>query len=321
MERKLVLGIDFNNVIFSHYYSKKLTNMKGYNVQAIKGFMYRMKNLRDMFNPDYIVIANDVSRERTFRRELYSGYKAGRKSTDEDFRFQMGETLRMLAMMGYPIINHERYEADDVLGMISRLSNDLGMDCVVVSADRDLYQLVNDNTTIWSFRNDILVDKNYMEEEYKLTPEQWIDLKILQGDQSDNIPGIPGIGHKTALELMQRFGSLASIYEHVRELSDSLQNKLFDGKDRIPLMRQLVTIVTDYRLLNLTEKNFERMEAFDDEVYRQIEELELPSITNIIKYDLLPVGRRDESNGNFLPSENYQGGLIQYRGGNQHLFT
>ena len=179
MERKLVLIIDFNNVLYSHYFTKPLSNSKGQNIQAIKGFMFRLKSLRETFNPDYIVICRDMSRARTFRRELYPEYKATRKPINEDILFQSKETIRLLSLMGYPILGNDRYEADDLMGMIARLSNDLGMDALIVSADKDLYQLVNDHTTIWSFRKEEIIDKDYILKNYGLRPDQWIDLKIL----------------------------------------------------------------------------------------------------------------------------------------------
>lgn len=288
MSKPLVLLIDFNNVLYSHYYSAPLTNSKGEHVQAIKGFIMRLKSLREAFNPDYIVICHDVSRTKTFRREMYPLYKSNRKGTDEDVIFQMNATLSLLALMGYSIIGNERYEADDLLGMASRLAEELGMESIIVSADRDLYQLITYNTKIWSFKKGCMIDIPYMFDHYGLKPSQWIDLKILQGDKSDNIPGIEGIGEKTALQLMRGFGSIKDIYNCIDKLSKTLQAKLRAGKEVIPVTRTLVTIVTDYKLVQMTEKTFYRGEIFRDELYRRIGELEIPSIVGPIKYGLLP---------------------------------
>lgn len=294
MDKKRLLLIDFNNVLYAHYFTKQLTNSKGQHVQGIVGFMHRLKNLRDMFNPDYIVIARDLSRSKTFRRELYPAYKSTRKPTDNDAIFQVNETIRLLSLMGYPILAHEKYEADDIIGMCSALGTDLDMDVIIVSGDRDIYQLINDNTCVWSFRKEEIIDKHYMMEHYMLKPNQWVDLKILQGDPSDNIPGIPGIGNKTALELMRAFGSISGIYNNADKLSRSLRDKLYNGKSSIQMMRVLVTIITDYTSLDYSEENFKRGEVFKNELYEAIGELEIPSILNIIRYDLLPEGRREE---------------------------
>lgn len=282
------LLIDFNNVLYSHYYTKPLANSKGQNIHAIKGFLMRLKSLREIYNPKYIVICNDVSRERTFRRELYKGYKAQRGVTDSDVRWQAQRTLQILALMGYPILGNERFEADDFIGMTSALCSELGMQTVIVSADKDLYQLIDQNTSIWSFRKGITIDEDYLMKEYGLRPDQWIELKILQGDKSDNIPGIGGVGEKTALQLMKGFGSIQGIYNNITKLSPSLKDKLMAGKENIPLSRKLVTIVRDYKMMGIDESVLARTEPFINEVYEVLAELEIPSLFNIIRYDLLP---------------------------------
>ena len=164
MDNTTALLIDFNNVLYAHYYTKPLLNSKGQNINAIKGFLMRLKNLREIYNPKYIVICHDISRERTFRRELYKDYKGQRGTTDSDVRWQMDRTIQLLALMGYPILGNERFEADDFIGMTSHLLTELGMNSVIVSADKDLYQLVNDHTCIWSFRKGITVDEDRSEE-------------------------------------------------------------------------------------------------------------------------------------------------------------
>lgn len=289
MGRKTLMLIDFNNVLYAHYYTKPLTNTKGQEIHAIKGFLYRLKNLREIFNPDYIVIARDLGRATTFRRELYPEYKGTRKPTENSMVFQVNTTARLLALMGYPVIGNERYEADDIIGMCSKLAEELNMDVIIVSADKDLYQLISPSVKIWSFKVNEIIDQRYMMDCYGLTPSQWVDLKILQGDRSDNIPGIPGIGTKTAMELMRGFGSIQGIYNNIQKLSNSIQEKLKDNKDSIPLTRRLVTIVRDYKLLGITEKDFERKEVFRNEVYNEIAELEIHSVVNLIQYDLLPI--------------------------------
>lgn len=289
VERKTLMLIDFNNVFYSHYYGKPIFNSKGQNIHGIQGFIFRMKNLREMFNPDYIVLARDVSRIKTFRRELYSEYKNNRKPTDNDFIFQSSAALRIFSLMGYPILGHERYEADDIIGMCSLLADELNMDTIIVSADKDLYQLISPHTSIFSFKVGELIDMTYMNDVYKLTPSQWVDLKILQGDKSDNIPGIQSIGHKTALALMQGFGSIANIYQHLDRLSDSMRNKFELGKADIPLTRTLVTIIRDYKLLDITEKTFERSEMFVNELFNELAELELAAVVNTIRYNLMPI--------------------------------
>lgn len=284
MKKEIVLGIDFNNVVFGSYYGQKLINSKNINVNAIKGFFFKLKSFKDIFDPDYIVIANDISRSKTFRRKLYPPYKAQRKEHDPDVLLQLKYASQIVSLLGYPMINNEEYEADDVLGMISKFVNERDMTMIIASSDRDLYQLINDDTYILSPKG--LIDRDALYDKYKLTPEQWIDLKILQGDRSDNIPGIPGIGEITALKLMQEFSSIENIYNNLSSLKPGIRDVLIKGEKEIPLTRELVTIVTDYSKISLSEEMLYRKQIFVNEIYNVLEELELNSLFNVMNYSL-----------------------------------
>ena len=287
MENKLILGIDFNNLLFGSYYGEKLINSKGMNVNAIKGFFFKMKTLKDMFDPDYIVISNDISRSKTFRRKLYAPYKAQRKEHDDDVLTQMKYAAQLCSLLGYPFINNELYEADDILGMVSKYADEHNMTFIAVSSDRDLYQLITDNVFIYSHKNKEIIDKQYMHDKYKLTPNQWIELKMLQGDRSDNIPGIPGVGEVTALKLMQQWGSIEGIYSHLGYLKPALREILKNNEKILPLTRELVTIITDYTKIGLTEEMLYTKEKYPNEIYSLLEELEIYSLFNIMNYSLL----------------------------------
>ena len=284
--KKIVLAIDYNNLLFGSYYGEKLINSRGENVNAVKGFFFKLKMLKDMFDPDLIVFANDLSRERTFRRKLYKPYKAQRKPQDPDIIKQMEYASRLAALIGYPFINNELYEADDILGMIGKYNSERGVDTVIVSSDRDLYQLIGNHTFIFSPKNKELIDKANLYLKYKLTPEQWVELKILQGDRSDNIPGIPGIGEVTALKLMQQFGSIDSIYSHMGYHKPGIRDLLKQGESVIQLTRQLVTIITDYTKIDLNDTKMELNTRYQNEVYSLLEELELYSLLNVVNYSL-----------------------------------
>lgn len=287
MSKEVVLAVDFNNIAYGSYYSEKLINSKNMNVNAIKGFFFKMKMYKEGFNPDYIVMANDLSRERTFRRKLCPTYKGQRKPMDPDMRTQMKYISQLCALLGYPFINNELYEADDILGMLSEFCADNDMILIIVSSDHDLYQLLNDNTCIFSPHVKEVIDKQWLYMKYRLTPDQWIDLKILQGDRSDNIPGIPGIGETTALKLMQQYGSVNEIYRHISVLNPKLQQLLKDGEKFIPLTRKLVTIVRDYTCIDMDHSKLLQKERFPREIYELIDELELHSLFNVMKYSLL----------------------------------
>ena len=286
MERKIVLGVDFNNMLIGSYYGEKLINDKGMNVNAIKGFFFRIQSLKNIFNPDYIIMANDLSREKTFRRKLYKKYKAQRKPLDPDIFNQMKYAANIAALLGYPFIDNELYEADDILGMVSKYTFENDMDMVIASSDRDLYQLVNDHVFIFSPRSKELIDKSYIYQKYKLTPEQWIELKMLQGDRSDNIPGVNGIGEVTALKLMQKFGSIEEIYKHLGYLKPGLRECLKNGESVLPLTRDLVTIITDYTKIGFTGEMLNPKERFENDIYKLLEELGLHSLFNVMNYSL-----------------------------------
>lgn len=303
MPRKMILGIDFNNIVFTSYYGEKLYNSKGANVNAIKGFFFKLNSLIETFSPDYIICANDLSRDRTFRRKLFKGYKAQRKPADPDIINQMKHVSQLVSLLGYPFINNELYEADDVLGMVSRYANENDMDMVIVSTDRDLYQLVTDHTYIFSPKNKDVIDRYWLFDNYKLTPDQWIELKMLQGDRSDNIPGIPGVGEVTAVRLMQEYGSIENIYANLQAFKPGLRESLLKGKADLPLTRELVTIITDYTKIGLTGDMLDRQERYPDEIFNVIEELEIPTLHPIMEYSLLMDLRSNRTGNDSQPND------------------
>ena len=287
-DRKTILAIDYNNVLFTSYYGEKLVNSNGQNLNAVKSFFNKIRSFKETFEPDYIVFANDLSRSSTFRRKMYPGYKAQRKPMDPDIFNQMKIASKLVGLLGFQFINNPLYEADDILGMIAHWGMDHDMDTVIISSDRDLYQLVSTHTYIMSPRNNDLIDLDYMHDMYQLTPSQWIDLKILQGDQSDNITGVRGIGNKTATQLMLEYGSVDNIYNHLSELKPNVRDNLINGRNDIPTTRTLVTIVTDYSKINLEESMLFRKAPFTVAIYSYLNEIELPSLIIPMKYSLLP---------------------------------
>lgn len=286
--RKLMVIIDFNNVLFSSYYGQKLINSKGINVNAVKGFFTKIKNIKDIFEPNYMVFARDVSRANTFRRKMYPAYKANRKPSDPDIIAQMKIAQQIVALLGLPLLWNDTYEADDIIGMVSKLGEDNDIDSVVISSDRDMYQLITNHTSIMSPRSSDIINIDYMMSEYQLTPDQWIELKMLQGDRSDNIPGIPGIGNKTALILMQRFGCIDNIYDHLEMLKQSIRDSLVLNKKSLPLIRSLVTIERDYTKIGLTLDHLKRTQTFHAEVWDILMKQEIYSLMDIMQYGLFP---------------------------------
>ena len=284
--RPIILVIDFANIIFSGFYAKDDdTN----NVNAVIVFFKRLRSLKQMFDPKYIIFAEDMGRNNTFRRKMYPPYKAQRKPMDPVISKQMGIIRALVKELGFAHIGNELYEADDIIGMTSRWGIDNGYDTVIASSDRDMYQLISENVYVSSPKNSDLITLDTMQMEYQLTPEQWIDLKILQGDGSDNIPGIRGIGHNTALSLMQQFGSIDNIYNNLDMIKPGFRNKLIAGKSDIPLMRDLVTILTDYTLIDLKEEKLRRYMPIYENVESLLYEYKLmPSLGSVMEYSIYP---------------------------------
>ena len=284
--RPLVVGIDFNNLVYGSYYGEKLLNSKGVNINAIQSFFFKLNTIKESLTPNYIVLANDLNRNSTFRKKLFKDYKSTRKTTDPDIFEQMKRCIQIAALLGYPFINNPLYEADDILGMLSKYCTDKEYDMIIVSSDKDLYQLINDNVWVYSIRNKEMIDKEWMYNKYHLTPEQWVELKILMGDRSDNVPGMDGVGEISALRLLHEYGSLDRIYSNLKSLRPKLRDSLVKGKEYIPLMRTLVTIVTDYNLISLDESMLMKNEMILGELFEVLNELELYPLMNIMRYSL-----------------------------------
>ena len=245
-----LLAIDGNSIINRAFYGIKLLSTKsGLYTNGIYGFMNILGKLCDMESPDGIAVAFDL-KAPTFRHKEYAEYKAGRKPMPEELRGQFPLLKRLLTLMGYTCIEKEGFEADDILGTLAHICETTGNTCVIATGDRDSFQLVSDKTHVLlsatkAGRPEITeYTPETIMEKYGVTPPQMIDIKALQGDASDNIPGVAGIGEKTAGELIRNYGSIDRIYDELDTLDirDSLRMKLAAGRDMAFLSRRLGTI-------------------------------------------------------------------------------
>ena len=248
MNRLLV--IDGNSIINRAFYGvKALTTKDGRYTNAIVGFLNILARLRDMSDATHIAVAFD-RKAPTFRHKAYAEYKAGRKGMPDELRAQLQPLKDILAAMGLTLVELDGYEADDILGTLSKAAAEAGDVCYIATGDRDSLQLVGEGVTVllattkMGHPETVVYDPAAIMEKYGLTPAQLIDLKALQGDTSDNIPGVPGVGEKTALDLMQRFGSLDEIYDNLDTLDirDSLRGKLAAGRESAYISQMLGTI-------------------------------------------------------------------------------
>ncbi len=245
-----LLAIDGNSIVNRAFYGvKALTTKDGRYTNAIVGFLNILARLREQTQADHIAVAFDVHAP-TFRHAMYDAYKAGRKGMPDELREQMQPLKDILRAMGLTLVEQAGYEADDILGTLSRAAANAGDECFVATGDRDSLQLVGERVTVllattkMGHPETVVFDPVAIKEKYGLTPEQLIDLKALQGDTSDNIPGVPGVGEKTALDLMQRFGALDAIYDDLDTLDirDSLRAKLAVGRESAYISKKLGTI-------------------------------------------------------------------------------
>ena len=245
-----LLAIDGNSIINRAFYGiKLLTTKDGQYTNGVYGFINILHRLLELESPDGVAVAFDL-KAPTFRHEIYPEYKAGRKGMPDELRSQLPILKEWLTLAGYTCIEHEGYEADDILGTLAHLCEQSGNECVISTGDRDSLQLISDKTRVLLAatkmgRPEIInYDKSALYEKYGLTPDEMIELKSLMGDSSDNIPGVAGVGEKTATDLVSRFHNIDYIYENIEtlDIKDSVRNKLITGKDSAYLSRRLGTI-------------------------------------------------------------------------------
>lgn len=244
-----LLAIDGNSILNRAFYGvRPLTTKDGTYTNAILGFLNMLLKLEKDIVPDAVAIAFDVSK-KTFRNEQFEGYKANRKGMPEELRMQLPLIKEILTYMGYKIATAKGYEGDDVLGTLSNSCCNSGHSCVVATGDRDCLQLVNDcvNVCLVKTAGNIMYTKEKIVEDFGIQPDEIIDLKALMGDASDNIPGVKGVGEKTALKLIKSSSCIEKIYEDVEavDATPRIKKLLLDSKDMAFLSKKLATICLD----------------------------------------------------------------------------
>lgn len=244
-----LLVIDGNSIINRAFYGiRLLSNKKGVYTNAVTGFMNIYMKLLAEYKPDGAAAAFDL-KAPTFRHKAYDGYKAGRKGMPDELHMQMPYVKDILRALGVKVVECEGYEADDILGTLAYACEKAGGECVIATGDRDSFQLVTDKTfvNLASTKEDILYTPAKIAEVYGVTPPEMIEVKALMGDPSDNIPGVPGIGEKTALSLIRKYHTIANIYADTDALdvSKGVKEKLVKGRESAELSRMLGEIVKD----------------------------------------------------------------------------
>ena len=248
---KLLL-IDGNSIMNRAFYGvPDLTNVNGLHTNAVYGFLNILFRFLDEENPDYLAIAFDLHAP-TFRHKMYEAYKGTRKGMPDELREQVPYIKNLVKEMNIKTLELEGYEADDLLGTMAKRAQNKGMEVSLLSGDRDLLQIADEHIKIRvpkTIKGQTTVEDYYPKdvfEKYKVTPSEFIQLKALMGDSSDNIPGVPKVGEKTASELVIQYHSLDKIYECIDEIKkDSIRNSLKENKDLAYLCLKLATIETN----------------------------------------------------------------------------
>lgn len=250
MSKEKLIVIDGNSLMHRAFYAvPPLTNSKGLHTNVIFGFINMLNKVIDSHKPQYIGIAFD-RKAPTFRHLEYAEYKAGRRKMPEEMAEQIPVLKEAIAAMNIKQVEMDSFEADDIIGTIAKQCDDIGLDALIVTGDRDALQLISDNVHVMITKKGISemeeFDTAKLAEVYSLTPAQVVDLKGLMGDASDNIPGVPGVGEKTATELIKEYGTVENVLDNIPNIKkNKLRENLENNREQALFSKKLATIVTD----------------------------------------------------------------------------
>lgn len=245
--KKLYL-VDVSSMFFRAFYAiRPLSNPSGMPVNALYGFLSMTVKLLREIRPDYMAFCFDRS-EDTFRKEIDPRYKANRTEMPEDLRPQIPYFRRLSEALGIPCLDAAGFEADDIIGTLTKLGREHGLEVVIVSSDKDFAQLIKPYVSMYDTMKDVRYDESAAVEKWGVEPRKMIDYLAIVGDSSDNVCGVAGIGPKGAQKLLAEYESLEDIYAHIDDIKGATQKKLIEGKDEAFLSKKLVTIVCDMKL-------------------------------------------------------------------------
>jgi len=274
VKKKKLFLIDGNSLLYRSYYAiQRLSTSQGFPTNAIYGFINMLRKMIDKEKPEYLGIVFDT-KGPTIRHAAFKDYKAQRKPMPEDMEVQVPVVKKIIKALNIPFFEFESYEADDVLGSLARKASAQEIHAVIVTNDKDLFQIVNKTTTVYNPAKEIYLDEKTVEEFFGVSPSQVVDVLALWGDPSDNIPGVPGIGEKTSKSLINEYGSLENLLKSLDTLKNPrLKDKIEQNLDKLELSKTLVTIERELDLefnldkLRLTEPNYEEI----TELFKELE--------------------------------------------------
>ncbi len=309
--KKLVIK-DGKSVIYRGYYAMgNLSKSDGTPTGGVYGFAVIALELVKNIQPDKVVVAWDKAKTSISKRKaIYQDYKAGRVKPPDDFFTQIPLLKSLISAMGWGFLECDGYEADDIIGTLARQADELTdsgkekWDTVIVSSDLDMLQIVDENTRMYrllrGFSELEEMDVPAVEQKYGIKKRQFLDLKALKGDTSDNIPGVPGVGEKTAVQLLNQYGTLEGVYENLKQISGATQNKLIAGKDSAFMSKKLATIMTDAPV-KLSE--VPDLVVNKTRIERELKSLEFSSILRKFEKDLQEIENNSQSNIKIITSQ------------------
>ena len=289
---KKIILVDGNNLMFRSYYATAYTgsimkNSKGLATNALYGFVGMINKIIEEENPSYMAVAFDIG--KNFRHEKYDAYKAGRRETPDDLKVQMPIARKILDAMGIKYFEMDGYEADDIIGTLSKQAFiDPDFVATIISSDRDLLQLINEQVEVKLLKQKghIRYDLESFKSDFGIDPINIIDLKGLSGDSSDNIPGVKGVGEKTALTLLKEYKTVENIYDNIDKIKGKLHEKLILDKDSAFFSKEVATIVCDVPI-NEDLENMKYIGANEQELTEIFEDLEFYSFIKSFKKKVL----------------------------------
>jgi len=278
-----------NNVYRSYFAIRGLTNSAGLATNAVYGFTQTLKKLLNDHNPDSIAVAFDIGSSKT-RHEAFADYKKDRRPMPDDLAVQLPFVNEVLDGFRIPVIGVEDWEADDLIGSLACVARDRGYDVVIATSDKDFFQLVGDGIRLFHTGREVLYDAKGAEEVFGLPPEKVVEVMAIWGDAIDNIPGVPGIGEKGAKSLIQQFGSLEGVYEHLDQLKPAQRKKLEEHRDKAFMSRDLARIKCDLDV-NVDFDSLKRAEPDRAKLHDVFSRLEFASLMQEYLPEAPPIPR------------------------------
>ena len=296
---KRIILVDGNNLLFRSFYATAysgviMKNSKGFPTNALYGFINMMNKIIKEENPSYIMVAFDKG--KTFRHDKYDDYKAGRAAMPDELKLQFPKAKEVLDTMGIKHYEIDNYEADDIIGTLAKeVDEEDEFVATIVSSDKDLLQLISDEVTVKLLKQKdaIYMTPEVFRETYSVDPIRMIDLKALMGDSSDNIPGVKGIGEKTAINLLSKYGSLDNLYENIDNVSGKTKEKLIEDKDKAYMSYDLATIYREVPLdFSLEDCKYS---GVNEELFKkELEELEFHSLLRKLDFNNIEEEKKKE---------------------------